>query len=253
MTTLIPQGVNVERLNLPFIESVCSRYFKKIDNRWYLPGSSWDPRPTAGSSTRRSTFQTRASAVQWLRQRLNGSPMRIGELRPHWMKATVKLTGELSTQVERFLRENFWLDRSTRRWRPPTTDELAELNDHERQRACHDAERFLEGKLSPTPSDADILGWIDRLYSAAAHLEEEAHGLVEPGEEPTLPVEAVAYYRMMPRLLQSVLKENVDPFAYTRASRQCRTAARKVEEHVARHAKTEDQDSYGPHQGRLFD
>jgi hypothetical protein len=253
MTTLIPRGVNVERLNLPFIESVCSRYFKKIDNRWYLPEQVVGPTTNGKLFIEEVNVSDEASAIQWLRQRLGTTPMRIGELRPHWMKATVKLTGDLSIQLERLLRENFWLDRSTRRWRIPTADELAELNDHERQRACHDAERFLEGKLSPPPSDAEILVWIDRLYSAAGRLEEEVHGLVEPGEEPVLPGEAVAYYKMMPRLFQSVLKEKVDSAAYTRASRQCRTAARKVEEHDAELEDADSHDASGSRQGRLFD
>jgi hypothetical protein len=191
--------------------------------------------------------QDETSAIAWLRQTLARTPMRIGEIRPHWMRATVRLTGDLSTQIERLLRENFWLDRSTRRWRIPTAEELAELNDVERQRACHDAERFLEGRLSPPPADAEVLGWIERLYDAAGRLEEEARGLVDPGEEPALPDEAVGYYRMMPRLLQSVLKEYVDASAYTRASRQCRTAARRVEEHDAR------QDTLGDRQRRLFE
>src|SRR5262249_17971432 len=40
MNTLIPKGVDVDRLNLPFIERVCSRYFRKIGQHWYLRGES---------------------------------------------------------------------------------------------------------------------------------------------------------------------------------------------------------------------
>jgi hypothetical protein len=35
MKTIL-MDVNVERINLRFIEDVCTRYFKKIDGRWYL-------------------------------------------------------------------------------------------------------------------------------------------------------------------------------------------------------------------------
>ncbi len=259
MNTLIPRGVDVSRLNLPFIDRVCGRYFRRVDGRWYLRDEAvGDDRPNGNKGRlfqipdENVSIEDEKSAIAWLRQKLTTTPMRIGELRPHWMKATVKLTGDLSIQLECLLRENFWLDRSTRRWRIPTADELAELNDQERQRACHDAERFLEGKLSPHPTDAEILGWIEKLYSAAGRLEEEALGLVEPGEEPTLPADLVAYYRMMPRLLQSVLKENVDASAYTRASRQCRTAARKIQEHDDR-KEAEAQSRSGPRQGKLFD
>ena len=36
MNALIPRGVDVSRLNLPFIERICGRYFRKVDGRWYL-------------------------------------------------------------------------------------------------------------------------------------------------------------------------------------------------------------------------
>ncbi len=38
MNALIPRGVSVERLNLPFIERVCARYFRKVGQYWYLRG-----------------------------------------------------------------------------------------------------------------------------------------------------------------------------------------------------------------------
>jgi hypothetical protein len=162
----------------------------------------------------------------------------------------VKLTSDLSTQLERILRENLWLERATRRWRLPTSDELAQLHNVERERACHDSERFLSGKMAPPPADRDVLSWIGHLYDAAALLEEEAQGLVEPGEEPSVPPEAIEYYGMMTRLLQTVLKENVDPDAYTRASRQCRAAARKLEEQEE-HDRIGEQS--GDRQGLLFE
>src|SRR5439155_11019412 len=40
MNTLIPKGVNVDRLSLPFIERVCRRYFRKVGQRWYLRGEA---------------------------------------------------------------------------------------------------------------------------------------------------------------------------------------------------------------------
>jgi hypothetical protein len=250
MTTLIPQGVNVEQLNLPFIESVCSRFFKKVDNRWYLPEQAVGG-PSSGKFFEEDiVVSDETSAIQWLNRLLGKSPMRIGELRPHWMRATVKLTSDLSTQLERILRENFWLDRATRRWRPPSSDELAQLHNVERERACHDAERFLSGKMAPPPADRDVLSWIGHLYDAAALLEEEAKGLVEPGEEPTVPPEAIGYYGMMTQLIPTVLKENVDADAYTRASRQCRAAARKLEEHEE-HWRIGEQS--GDRQGLLFE
>ena len=40
MNTLIPKGVSADHLNLPFIEHVCSKYFRKINQRWYLRGEA---------------------------------------------------------------------------------------------------------------------------------------------------------------------------------------------------------------------
>lgn len=40
MNVLIPRGVGVEQLRLPFIERVCARYFRKIGQHWYLRGQA---------------------------------------------------------------------------------------------------------------------------------------------------------------------------------------------------------------------
>jgi hypothetical protein len=210
MNTILKE-VNVERINLPFIEAVCGRYFKKIDGRWHLPEELI---PVPGQDKlfeEEVAIKDETTAIHWLRQRLSKTPLRIGELRPHWMKATVRLTSDLSTRLERLLRENFWLDRHTRRWRLPTDEELAQMNNVERQHALHDAERFLAGGLREQPADMAILGWIGHLYEQAAFLEQEATGLVEEGQEPELPEEAARLYGMMTRLLPRVLKEHVEP------------------------------------------
>ena len=253
IASLIPKGVNVEKISIPLINRICSRRLKRIDNQWYLKEQSVSGVRPDRLFEEEVEVSDEASALRWLDQRLREIPLRIGELRPHWMKATVKLTSDLSTQLERFLRENFWLDRSTRRWRLPTAEELAELNDHERQLACHDAERFLEGKFSPSPSDAQILGWIDHLYAAAGRLEEDAQGLVDPGEQPAVPEEALDLFPDDASPAPERSEGERDPSAYTRASRQCRTAARKVEEHEARRREADGTNASGPRQGRLFD
>ncbi len=225
----ILKEVNVERINLPFIDAVCGRYFKKIDGRWYLPEELVAGAGPNGLFEEEVAVKDETTAIQWLRQRLGKAPLRIGELRPHWMKATVRLTSDLSTRLERLLRENFWLDRHTRRWRVPSEDELAQMNNVERQHALHDAERFLGGGLREQPADMAILGWIGHIYDEAAFREQEAAGLVEEGQEPELPDEAGKLYGMMTRLLARVLKEHVEPAALTTAQRQCRVAARKLE------------------------
>jgi DNA modification methylase len=243
----ILKDVNVERINLPFIDGVCSRYFKRIDNRWYLPEEVVGVRSSNGLFDVEIKDET--TALQWLHQLLCNSPLRIGDLRPHWMKATVKLTSDLSTRLERYLRENFWLDRATRRWRVPTDEESAQLHNLERQRACHDAERFLADKLHPRPADMEILGWIGHLYEGASFIEQEAVGLSDSGEENGLPEDSKNLYAMMPRLLRAVLKENVEPKAYAMAQRQCRLAAHKLEEQARREKSARP----APAQPGLFD
>jgi 16S rRNA G966 N2-methylase RsmD len=245
INSLIPKGVDVSQLNLPFIDGVCSRYFKKIDNRWYRPEEGVGAR--ASENLFEVEIKDETTALQWLHRCLSKVPQRIGDLRPHWMKATVKLTSELSTRLERYPRENFWFDRGTRQWRVPTEEELAQLHNLEQQRARHDAERFLADKLQPRPADMEILAWIGHLYDAASFIEQEAVGLSDTGEETGLPEDAARLYAMMPRLLGAVLKENVEAKALALAQRQCRVAARKLEEQAAR------EQSDGPQQRGFFD
>jgi 16S rRNA G966 N2-methylase RsmD len=242
----ILKDVNVERINLPFIDRVCGRYFKKIDNRWYLREEAVGGQ--SGGELFEAEIKDETTAIQWLRHRLAATPMRIGDLRPHWMKATVKLTSDLSTRLERYLRENFWFDRGTRQWRVPTEEERAQLHNLEQQRARHDAERFLADKLQPRPADMEILGWIGHLYDAASFIEQEAVGLSDSGEDPGLPEDAARLYAMMPRLLGAVLKEKVEPSAYTSAQRQCRLAAYKLNEQAQR-----EKSGQSPRQPGLFD
>lgn len=257
MNALIPKGVNVERLNLPFIEAVCSRYFRKIDNRWYLRDEQvGDPANGDGgmfaSPDPDVAVRDEMTAIEWLRRRLLQTPMRIGELRPHWMRATVQLTDDISTRLEKYLQENFWLDRQTRKWREPSDEERKLLDNADRQRARHDAERFLHGSLQRHPADAEILDWIGHLYASATLFEEEAIGLSDSGEVTETPAEALGLYGMMPRLFQAVLKERVEPQQYALAQRQCRIATTKLVARAEQVAAEEEAQSSGG-QLRLFD
>lgn len=235
MNALIPQGINVERLNLPYIESVCSQYFRKVDNRWFLRDEAVgnhkpdrEPGTLYQNPDEEVVIKDETTAIEWLRQRLSRTPMRIGELRPHWMRATVMLTGDISARLEQFLRDHFWLDRETRRWREPTEDERAQMDNIDRQRARDEAERFLAGTLRQHTSGEEILGWIEHLYASASLIEEEAVGLSDAGQETALPADAAKLYAMMPRLFQAVLKETVDSQRYALCQRQCRIASAKL-------------------------
>jgi hypothetical protein len=248
MNVLIPKGVvDVSQINLPYIEQVCGRYFRKVDNRWYLRDETVGNHKPDGNKTdlfqapeEEVVIEDEMTSIEWLRQKLSKTPMRIGELRPHWMRSTVKLTNDISTRLEQYLREHFWLDRQTRRWREPTEEERALMDTSERQQARHDAERFLAGHLRRHPNDDEILGWIDHLYHSATLIEEEAAGLSDSGEADDLPDEAVRLYAMMPRLFQSVLKEKVSASQYALAQRQCRIATAKASAQTERNRHAED-------------
>ena len=72
MNALIPRGVNVERLNLPFIERVCSRYFRKVGQRWYLRGEAVGGNG-GGLVQEEIAIKDELTAIAWLRQRIAGA------------------------------------------------------------------------------------------------------------------------------------------------------------------------------------
>lgn len=89
------------------------RYFRKIDGRWYLRNEAVGADGGEGRLIEHVEVSDELSAIAWLRQQLARQPMMIGAIKPLWFKATAKLTGDLSTQLERLLRQNFWYDRAT--------------------------------------------------------------------------------------------------------------------------------------------
>jgi len=229
MNALIPKGVNVERLNLPFIDALCSRYFRKIDNRWYLPDEA------VGNGQGGMTLHPvdveiadEVSAIEWLRQLLTREPMMLGDIKPLWMRATVRLTGVLSTHLERILSQNFWLDRTTNKWREPTDEERNRMDTTDRDRVLHNAERFLAGTLKDSPSDAELCQWIGVLYDAAKAIEEE-HAAFSGGSMEQTPVEALDIYSQINSLFNRVLAEKVDSKVYATTARQVRMASIRLQ------------------------
>ena len=227
MNTLIPKGVSVDRLNLPFIERVCNRYFRKMGQRWYLRGEAVGNQKTVGSLLEEEVaIKDELSAIEWIRQRLKLGPTLIGELKPLWMRATGLLSPALSQSLvlEVLLLENFWHDPDTNRWREPTDEEREQMNDDRSLRVLHDAERFVAETLRRATTDTERCEWIDVLFKAC-----EA---VEDSEETVLPTlrgfEPAEAYRLIGRLFQSVLREKVTPMAYSRAEKQARVASQRL-------------------------
>jgi len=227
MNVLIPRGVSVERLNLPFIERICRRYFRKLGQRWYLRGEA------VGGNGGHDLFATgiavtdELTAIEWLRQELQSRPKLLGELKPLWMRATGLLPAEVSQTLvlDDLLTENFWRDADTNRWREPTPEERERMNDDRSLRALHDAERFVNGTLRRETNDQERCDWIDVLFQACR--------AIEDNEMEALPAlrgfDKTQGYSLISRLFQSVLRDHVEPTAYIRSEKQARAASQRVQ------------------------
>lgn len=225
MNTLIPRGVNVARLNLPFIERVCSRYFRKVGQRWYLRGEAVGGNG-GGLVQEDIAVKDELTAIAWLRQRIAAQPALIGELKPHWMKATGLLPANISQSLvlENLLTENFWRDADSNRWREPTDEERERMNDDRSLRVLHDAERFVNNTLDLPTTDTERCEWIEVLFQACR--------AIEDNEADALPAlrgfDKAEAYSLIPRLFQSILRDHVSKDAYSRAEKQARAAAQRV-------------------------
>lgn len=227
MNALIPKGVSVERLNLPFIERVCGRYFRKVGQRWYLRGEA------VGNSVdgqnlieEEVAIEDEISAIEWTRQRLKAGPVQLGELKPLWMRATGLLPAEVSQQLnlEDLLAENFWKDRNTNKWREPTEEERERMNDDRSLRVLHDAERFVAGSLRRSTTDEERCEWVDVLFNACKAVEEN-----DLGAMPVLRgFDEQKGYLLISRLFRSVLNDAVDPEHYRKAEKQARVASQRL-------------------------
>lgn len=234
MNTLIPRGVSVERLNLPFIERVCARYFRKVGQHWYLRGEAVGGNG-GGLVQEEVTIKDELSAIAWLRQKLESRPMLIGELKPLWMRATGLLPAPVSQSLilDNLLTENFWRDADTNRWREPTDEERERMNDDRSLRVLHDAERFVNNTLDLPTTDEQRCQWIDVLFQACR--------AIEDNEAEALPAlrgfDKAEAYSLIPRLFQSILRDHVSKDAYSRAEKQARAASQRV----AKQAEQEQQ------------
>jgi hypothetical protein len=226
MNVLIPRGVSVERLNLPFIERVCGRYFRKVGRRWYLRGEA-----VGGNGGDRLFAESIAvtdelTAIDWLRHELQAKPTLLGELKPLWMRATGLLPAELSQSLvlDDLLTENFWRDAASNRWREPTPEEREKMDDDRSLRVLHDAERFVNNAIQRDKTDEERCDWIDVLFRACR--------AIEDNEMDALPAlrgfDKTEAYRLIPRLFQSVLRDHASPGAYARADKQARAASQRV-------------------------
>jgi hypothetical protein len=220
----------VERLNLPYIERVCSRYFRKIGQHWYLRGEAVTNGNSGGLIREEIAVKDEVSAIEWLRQKVQMHPLLVGELKPLWMRATGLLAVEVSQQLdlEVLLRENFWKDAESNRWREPTEAERDLMNDSQTLRVLHDAERFLAGSLKRQVSDTDRCEWIEAIFRACRAVEEQ-----EGEELPALrDFDPGAGYRMIIQLFHGVLSDHVPATVFVRAEKQAHVASSRLREGI---------------------
>jgi len=250
MNVLIPRGVNVGRLNLPSIERLCARYFRKVGQRWYLRGEAVGV--NGGDLIQEEvTIKDELTAIAWLRQKLESRPAPIGELKPLWMRATGLLPAPASQSLvlEELLISNFWRDEVTNRWREPTDAERDRMNDDRTIRVLHDAERYVAGGLRRQTTDAERCDWIEVLFQMCRALEDGDSQML-PSVRGLAPDEG---YRLIGRLFQGVLKEKVPPAVYSRAAKQAAVASQRIVKDVgdkAEKAKAKRRKDEGP---TLFD
>lgn len=226
MNTLIPRGVSVERLNLPFIDRVCARYFRKIGQRWYLRGE------TIGGNGGELVAEEIAvtdelTAVAWLRQQIQAGPKLTGELKPLWMRATGLLPAGVSRSLdlERLLRENFWRDTETNRWREPTAEEREKMGDDRSLRVLHDADRLANGTLGRIPPGTEICDWITVLFETCKELEEDPTAI-----SAHLGFDKTEAYRLIVKISHHLTAEGADPAKLSAAKKQAAVAGRRLAE-----------------------
>jgi len=245
LNELMPRGVNVEKLTIGSIERICSRYFLKKGNRWYLKGEPIGNGKHNGQLLDSNIeIKDEPSAVDWLRQKIQAGPILVGELKPLWMRATGLLPAEVSQQLdlESLLRENFWKDAETNRWREPTEAEREKMNDSQTLRVLHDAERYLAVSLKRAVSDEDRCEWIEIIFRACRAVEEQ-----EGEDLPALRnFDPIVGYRLISQLFQGVMKEHVSSMVFGRAVKQERVASSRMRDVVdpEKQKKKTDKEEY---------
>ena len=230
MNSLIPRGVSVERLNLPFIERVCSRYFRKVGQRWYLRGEAAGGANGVKLIEEEVSVKDEFTAIDWLRQKIQLKPMLIGELKPIWMRATGLLPESVSRELplDMLLSENFWRDPDSNRWREPTDEERKKMNDDRSIRVLHDAERYIAGSLHRTTTDVERCEWIEVLFKACRQ--------VEDGDMHSVPAlrgfSTAEGYRLITRLFPKRPAREVPADVYARAQKQAGAASNRISQGV---------------------
>ena len=231
MNTLIPRGVSVEGLSLAFIERVCVRYFRSVGHRWYLRGEAVEGIKEKRLIEDEVAVIDELTAIAWIRQKIRQMPMLIGELKPLWMRVAGLLPATVlnGLSLDLLLSQNFWCDPNSNRWREPTEEEREKMNDDRSIRVLHDTERYIAGSLHRTTSDIERCEWIEVLFKACRQ--------VEDGDMQSVPAlrgfNTGEGYRLITRLFQTVLREEVGKDLYARVQKQAGAASNRISQSIS--------------------
>jgi DNA modification methylase len=220
--TFLSQNLSVEGVNIATIETVCARYLKRFEGKWYFRGEAVGSSNDRGMLDIDMSVTDEASAITWLRRKLSQKPATEGELNTDWKVATLKVN--LDKTLDELLSEHFWRDVDSNRWREPTAEEREKMNDDRSLSVLHDSERFLNSTLRRQTTDEERCEWIEVLFRACR--------AIETNEAEALPAlrgfDADKAYIVITRLFQSVLRDHVSAAAFARAGKQNIAASRKL-------------------------
>lgn len=155
------------QVSMAAVGEMLPHYFKSVDGRWYLRGEA-----VAGGNV--FDLSHDSGALAWLHSILGNEPQTTGELIPRWQRETAHLGAADPGRLDRLLRENFWEDKRTGRWRIPTAEERTKMS--ARQSLADEAHlrtvrRYLDGKLDERVNDWKLFEWARFCYDKEAYAE----------------------------------------------------------------------------------
>ena len=146
-------------LSMAQVEALLPHYFKQVEGRWYLRGEQ------VLEGGLGLIVENESTAIAWLSRLLENEPQTTGDLIPKWQVAT--RDASIAKSLDQILKENFWPDEHTGRWRLPTDEERRKMSAKEEvsaQAYLRVIRRYLEGSLDRRPSDLELCLWIRFCY-----------------------------------------------------------------------------------------
>jgi DNA-directed RNA polymerase subunit RPC12/RpoP/predicted RNA methylase len=166
---LLNSNILIEKVAIPYLETVLPHYFKQIEGRWYMRGEQ------VIEGGLGLIVKDEPSAIAWLARLLENEPQPTGDLIPQWQIAT--LEARVAKPLDQVLAENFWQDERSGRWRLPTAEERHRMSAQEEvaaQAQLRVVQRYLEGGLERRPSDLELCAWMRFCYSHGFYAEAAA-------------------------------------------------------------------------------